>query len=264
MVNQSFELNAISAGIASFKVATDQNPYLEPALMPALLDIVQALKTDETIRVVVVEGDSQYFSAGANRETLLGAGAQLNNLSYAAEIPRALLSLPVPSVAAMAGHAIGGGLILGLWCDLAILAEESLYGANFMALGFTPGMGATVVLEEAVGAPLARELLFSGRLLKGREIKALGGALAHTIVPKAEVRNRAIAIAEEMAKVPREALVLLKQTLAGRRRATFEQAINEEQAMHAAIFGHKDTRLQIAESYPTLNAGTQQQESIEC
>ena len=63
MVNQSFELNAISAGIASFKVATDQNPYLEPALMPALLDIVQALKTDETIRVVVVEGDSQYFSA---------------------------------------------------------------------------------------------------------------------------------------------------------------------------------------------------------
>ena len=118
-----------------------------------------------------------------------------------------------------------------------------------MALGFTPGMGATAVLEEAVGAPLARELLYTGRLVKGRELKASGGPLAYAVVPRAEVRERAIATAREIAGIPREALVLLKQTLSARRRATLERAVDGEQSMHADIFAREATRLRIAERY---------------
>jgi polyketide biosynthesis enoyl-CoA hydratase PksI len=159
----------------------------------------------------------------------------------------------VPTVAAMAGHAIGGGFMLGLWCESAVLAEESLYGVNFMALGFTPGMGATSLLEEAVGAPLARELLFTGRIIKGRELKAAGGPLAYAVVPRAEVRARALSIAREMAAVPRGALLLLKLRLAARRSVLLEAATKEEHMLQEVLFAREETRLQIAERYGTLD-----------
>src|SRR5262249_32901695 len=142
---------------------------------------------------------------------------------------------------------VGGGFVLGLWCDVAVLAEESLYGANFMSLGFTPGMGATVVLEEALGAPLARELMFSGRMIKGRGL--LGSTLGHAVVPRAFVRDRALAIAREIAEVPRGASELLKATLARRRRERLERAVAEERVMHEVLFSRAETRALIAERH---------------
>jgi enoyl-CoA hydratase/carnithine racemase len=151
----------------------------------------------------------------------------------------------------MAGHAIGGGLVLGLWCDVAVLAEESLYGANFMALGFTPGMGATAVMEEALGAPLSRELLLTGRLMKGREIRAAGAPVASHVVPRDAVLDRARSLARELADVPRAALVLLKQSLATQRRERLERALREEHGNHMQLFTREETRGEIAQRYPS-------------
>jgi enoyl-CoA hydratase/carnithine racemase len=246
---RTIRIDHVDEGVASLRIATDEQPYFEDWFIPALRNAVERLRADDTVRVVILEGGARYFSAGASRSMLLSTDDQTTDWRTSPLIPRILLSLPVPTVAAMAGHAIGGGFVLGLWCDVVLLAEESLYGANFMALGITPGVGATVVLEEAVGAPLAREMLFTGRLMKGHELKAAGGSLAHAIVPRAEVRRRAISIAQEIAEAPREALVLLKEALSGRRRAVFERATNEEQAMHAVLFAREETGLRIAERY---------------
>jgi enoyl-CoA hydratase/carnithine racemase len=254
MVAQTVEVKHITDNVASLRVATDESPYLGGWFVPGLRDAVGRLQADETIRAVVVEGGEHYFSAGASRTALLTTEPKDTFPTYVAELPRLLLSLPTPTVAAMAGHAIGGGLVLGLWCDVAVLAEESMYGANFMALGFTPGMGSTAILAEALGELLARELLFTGRLMTGRELKMAGSPLAHAIVPRTEVRRRAIAIAQEMAEVPREALTLLKQALAARRRAVLEQALKEEQAMHAVLFAREETRQQIAARYAVSDA----------
>jgi polyketide biosynthesis enoyl-CoA hydratase PksI len=244
-------IGSIAEGIVSLKIASDDQPYLENSTIRALAAAAETLTVDQSIRVIVVEGGVRYFSAGASRAALLSTDPASAITNYVAEVPRLLLGLPVPTIAAMAGHAIGGGLVLGLWCDIALLGEESLYGVNFMALGFTPGMGATMLLEEAVGAPLARELLFTGRLMKGRELKAAGGPIAPMVVPCAEVRPRAIAIAQELAEAPREALVLLKQTLAAKRSASLERALKDEQAMHAALFARAETQSRIAERYAT-------------
>jgi enoyl-CoA hydratase/carnithine racemase len=249
MQGQTFKILQLDDGVASLKIATDEQPYFEEWFIPALRDAVEKLTADKSVRSVIIEGGERYFSAGASREMLLSRDAQTTDWRTSPSIPRLILAIPVPTVAAMAGHALGGGLILGLWCDITILAEESLYGANFIALGITPGMGATAVLEEAVGASLARELLFTGRLVKGRELKVLGGPLAHAFVPYAEVRSRAISIAREIAEIPREALLLLKESLAGRRREIFARATKEEQEMHAALFAQEETRSGIAERY---------------
>jgi len=247
--DRTLSIDWVDDGVACLRIASDEAPYAEDWFAPALESAVEKLKEDEGLRAVVLEGGERTFSAGASRELLLSREEATVVWRYAPAIARAILSIPVPSVAAMGGHALGGGFILGLWCDVVVMAEESLYGANFITLGITPGMGSTAILEEAVGAPLARELLFTGRLLKGRELKAACGGIAHAIIPRAEVRGRALAIAREMAQAPREALVLLKAALAGRRRAVFERAVHEEQEMHAMLFAREDTRARIEARY---------------
>ena len=234
-------------GIAWLRLGSDEAPHVGDAEVEQLARAVETIAGDDSVRAVVVGGGARHFCMGAARATLTApdAGARLSRLTHA--LPRLLLAIPVPAVAAMAGHAVGGGFALGLWCDVAILADESLYGANFVTLGFTPGMGSTVVVEEALGAHLARELLFTGRLVKGRELR---GSI--TVCPRAEVEARAGALAQEMAAAPRAALVLLKQTLARRRLAQFEVALAEEDALHASLFADPATRERVAGAYAAV------------
>ena len=234
-----------SSGIVTLQIFTDDSLYIDADFVPRLQVAVDALAQDETIAAVILQGGSDYFSAGGARELLLS-----EELEASVEaMPRLLLSIPVPTIAAMTGHAIGGGLIAGLWCDMVALAEESLYGANFMQLGITPGMGATTVLEEMVGASLAREMLFSGRFMTGRELKESGCALAHAVVPKRCVLDRALSLATELADVPRHALLVLKERLAARRLARFESAWSEERAMHSRIFSDARAVQEISTRY---------------
>ncbi len=247
------EIRQLEEGIASLCIATDESPYIDHLFLPALTKAVASLEQDTTVRAILVEGGDRYFSAGASRSALLSTDQATAVPSYVTQVPRVLLRLPVPTIACMRGHAIGGGFILGLWCDSAVLAEESMYGANFMQLGLTPGMGSTTVLEQAVGAPLARELLFTGRLLKGRELKSAGVPIAHAIVAREQVQERALNIAREIADVPRGSLVLLKKTLAARRLKQLEQALEAEQEMHRIIFDQTETYNEIAQRYAGLN-----------
>jgi enoyl-CoA hydratase/carnithine racemase len=168
---------------------------------------------------------------------------------------RTLLDLPVPVVAAAAGHAIGGGLLVALWCDAIVLGEESLYGANFMALGFTPGMGATHAVPEAFGAPLGRELLWTGRLLTGREIRAASCPLSHAVRPRAQVMEQALMQAREIADAPRGTIVLLKRMLAASRREALERALRAEASAHATLHADPATAAEIGRRYPTAPTG---------
>jgi enoyl-CoA hydratase/carnithine racemase len=233
-------------GIVSLRIASDEAPYIEADFKDRLAAAVASVKDDASVRVVLLEGGERYFCAGASRDSLLRADAGREVPRYAAELPLLVLDIPVPTIAVMSGHAIGGGFALGLLTDLPLLAEESLYGMNFMALGFTPGMGSTVVLEDAVGPRLARELLFTGRLVKGRELKAAGFA---GVAPKADLRRRALELAHEVAAAPREALVRLKAMLARSRRERVVRALHDERLSHLALFARGDTARLIAERY---------------
>lgn len=237
---------ALGDGIVSLRVATDEAPYIDAGFKDRLAAALAPLREDASARVLLVEGGERWFCAGASRDSLLRKDARAFVPRYAAELPLLVLDIPVPTVAVLAGHAIGGGLALGLLCDLPLLAEESLYGMNFMALGFTPGMGSTVLLEDALGARAARELLFTGRVVKGRELKAAAFA---AVYPRADVRRRALELAREVAAAPREALLALKAMLAGRRRERLTRALAEERRSHEALFARDETARLIAERY---------------
>jgi len=169
------------------------------------------------------------FSSGAPR-VLLEQLAQGALEPHDIQLPRALLTCPVPVIGAMTGHAIGGGFALGLAADIVLIARECRYGFSFMDLGFTPGMGVTRLCEHVLSPALAHELIYTGELRRGAELAASGGI--NYVLPAAAVRARAMDVARRIAGKPRAALEALKRTLTLPRRRLFEETITLETLMH--------------------------------
>ena len=200
---------------------------------------------DPSCRTVVVCGSPEVFCSGAPRELLV----RLTNgevLPSDIALAAALLDVPVPTITAMEGHATGGGLALGLCADIIVLARESRYGATFMNMGFTPGMGMTRLLEHVLSPAIAHELLYTGELRRGSELEGRG---INHVLPRSEVRARAIDIARRIADKPRRSLELLKETLAAPRRAAFAASRVEEERMHAITFADPATRTWLDAEY---------------
>jgi enoyl-CoA hydratase/carnithine racemase len=185
---------------------------MTPDVMARFRACVAEARAERELRCLVITGRGGSFCAGADfrggRETA-GAGASAAEAAAPALLPheRAFASyeafldvaeVEVPTIAAMNGHAIGGGLGLALVCDLRVANRDARYGANFARLGFHSGMATSYLLPRLVGVPQAVDLLFTGRLLSGAEAAAIG--LAHEAVAADEVaaaaRRRAEAIAE--------------------------------------------------------------------
>lgn len=199
------------------------------------------------LKVLILDGEEDVFSAGASLTFLrkLSAGQVQERAWWA--LPDKLLSFPVPIIAAVSGHAVGGGLMVALCCDMLVGANESRYGFNFVELGFTPGMGATWLLPRVVGTAFAAEMLMTGKLYRGSELG--NRALFNNIVPRAEVARVALDLARRVAEKPAHVLGMLKETLAAPRRSGLLEAIREESLMHSICFSKAETRMRIEERY---------------
>ena len=201
-------------------------------MVPALMDAFEAVGRDSSLRAVVLEAEGDTFSSGAPKDLLLRlARRELHPTDIL--LPRSLLNCPVPVIAAMAGHATGGGFALGLAADMILLGEESRYGFTFMNLGFTPGMGTTVLCEHALSPAVAHELLFTGELRRGRDLARSG---VNHVGPRADILPRALDIAARIALKPRLAVEMLKRTLSLPRRRAFELSLTTESLMHDITF----------------------------
>ncbi|MEM7474794.1 MAG: enoyl-CoA hydratase-related protein [Planctomycetota bacterium] len=251
MTNSIF-VESISDSVARLVVATPECPYLGANSVSQLELAVEQLKNMPNLAAVVVTGTPENFCLGASRDALLSVDPSVglsNYIEYFADVPRLLLSIPVPTIAAMRGHGIGGGFLLGLWCSSFVLAEECLYGANFMAIGITPGMGATCIVEEILGGPVGRQLLFSGRCFTGRELGKFAPQTKHCVAPRAEVEERALEIAERWSEQHVLSIKLLTETLNRKRLKLLDEAVEDEIRMHGQLFELPTIREEIAARY---------------
>ncbi len=238
----------IDSGIAVLRMqdAAGKNA-LSHAMTLELEQRIAELRGNERVRVVVLAGLPEYFCTGASREVLndlVESRLPPSDLL----LPRVLLDIPIPVIAAMEGHAIGGGLAVGLCADLIVAARESHYSCNFMNYGFTPGVGTTRLLEYTLGPALAHEMLLTGRSFKGAHF-ARRGAFNH-VLPRAEVFATAMDLAARTAEKPRVALGALKLALSSRKREIFEAARSVEILMHQITFARTETAQLIREEFP--------------
>jgi enoyl-CoA hydratase len=148
-------------------------------LTDAWVATIGDLKGDRGVRAVVVTGEGTAFCAGGDLGWLGESGELTVDTIRDRMLPfyRAWLGirdLEVPTIAAINGHAIGAGLCLALACDLRYAASTAGLSVPFTSLGMHSGMAATWLLPEAVGLPVARELLFTGRRVDAAEALRIG------------------------------------------------------------------------------------------
>ena len=216
------------------------------AFVADLEEVLDFVGRDRTVKVIVLRGLPEVFAAGAPRE-LLERLARGEVAPTDIALSKAMLDIPVPTIAAMEGHATGGGLALGLCADIVVMARESRYGASFMNMGFTPGMGMTRLLEHVLSPAIAQELLYTGEFRKGADF--IGTSGINYILPRGQVCAKALEVAERIAEKPRCSLELLKRTLSVRRRQAFEESRTLEAMMHSIAFSQDEIRERIEGEY---------------
>ena len=246
-MTDSLVATSIEDGVATVRMqdATNGNSFTDEFLAELRAAMQQVVRDPQT-RVLLLCGLPDVFCGGAPLELLRRLSDNPVSPSDL-HLPRELLLLPLPCIAAMEGHAVGGGLAVGLCADITVVARESRYGANFMNMGFTPGMGMTRLLEHAMSPALAHEMLYTGRFYRGGVFE--GGRGFNRVVPKVEVEAVARDLALQIAEKPRTTLELLKRTLSSRRRKHYETDFQVEEFMHRICFASPETQRQIEEGY---------------
>jgi enoyl-CoA hydratase len=226
---------------------------VRPAARNAMTDAMGAeirravgeLNADTAVRVVLVRGEGEAFSAGGD----------LSMLAARAELPEAenrvamrtfysdflsVRTLRVPTLAVIGGPAIGAGLCLALACDLRIAAAGVKLAASFVRLGLHPGMGATCLLPRLIGPAAATDLLLTGRAIDAEEALRLG--LVNQVHPRDALDVAARALAAQIAAAGPLAVAQTKATLVAAIDRELESALVREADAQAIDFGTADLR----------------------
>jgi enoyl-CoA hydratase len=182
---------------------------------PELENIWLDLNADERVKAVVLTGAGRAFSAGGD---LKGMAAEVGTPAYVKRALKAptktrrlwqnLLELEVPLVAAINGDAMGLGCNLALFCDITVMSETARIGDTHVRVGLVAGDGGAVMIPLLVGYAKARDLMMRGRVLNGKEACAMG--LVTHAHPAEQVLPEALAIARELAALPRHAVAWTK------------------------------------------------------
>jgi enoyl-CoA hydratase/carnithine racemase len=192
---------AVDAGVATVTLdRPEARNAISTELAIALAAAFEPLATDRAVRAVVLTGAGDHaFCAGADlRER---SGFDDHQWFVQREAFRrafgAVRRCPLPTVAAVFGYALGGGLELALCCDLVVAAEDASLGLPEVQLGLVPAGGGTQLLVRRVGPAVAKDLVLTGRRVGAAEAGRLG--LVDRVVPRAELPAAAQGLAAQIA-----------------------------------------------------------------
>src|SRR3989449_4724185 len=179
----------------------EQHNAMNTAMGEDLLACFEAPAHDADARAVVFTGaGDKAFCAGGDLKERNGMTDEAWRAQHVIFEQGALrvLRCPIPVIAAVEGFALAGGCELAILSDFIVASETAVFGVPETTLGIFPGIGGTQLLPRLLGAPLAKEMIFTGRRLKAEEAKAAG--LLNHLVPKGQARARATEIATTIAQ----------------------------------------------------------------
>jgi enoyl-CoA hydratase len=207
---------------------------VDGATAAALADAFRAFDADDSAAVAVLHGEGGVFCAGADL-TAVGTGRG-NRIAPDGDAPMGVsrLRLSKPVIAAVAGHAVAGGLELALWCDLRVADETAVFGVFCRRWGVPLVDGGTVRLPRLIGTSRALDLILTGRPVHATEALAIG--LANRVVPAGESLRAAQELAASLAAFP-------QTCLRSDRASVLDQEGLPEQAALASEFAHGQAAL---------------------
>jgi len=213
------------------------NAYDRP-LLQALSETLEKLARDPEVRALVIHaGESRHFCAGADRDELSRRRPEDALDLEARRVFENLARWPWPTVAAIRGAALGGGLELALACDVRLAAQDAVFGFPETELGLIPAAGGCLRAPRILGDSLAREMVLFGRQLSAEE--ALRFGLVSEVLPDEGLLERALALAGKAAARHSLATRLAKQALG----LSFARgdALEFEGAAQAILYGLPDS-----------------------
>ncbi len=199
--------------VATVEIHRPPNNFFDFELIREIADTYARLDDAPDCRAIVLCAEGKHFCAGANLQSREAWGpAQLDE--HARQVYGEAVRVfrgRKPVVAAVHGAAIGGGLGLALSADFRITCDAARFSANFARLGFHQGFGLSVTLPRLIGHGKASLLLYTGRRISGSEAVSMG--LADELVAQSDVRERATALAREIAESAPLAVQSIRATL---------------------------------------------------
>ncbi len=235
-------LYRVADGIA---VITLNRPEVKNALNEELVEelegLLQDIDGDPGVKVVIVAGREEFFSAGADIGALKKLSEPVQAHLFCAKIQRTIgyfETIAQPTIAAVSGLALGGGCEIALACDLRLAAENAVFGQPEINLGIIPGAGGTQRLPRTVGRTVAAELLLTGRTVKADEASRIG--LVNRVVPVGELMDRAMKVAAIIAAKPPLAVKMTKSCIREGMQMNVSQALIYEARCFDFLASTKD------------------------
>ena len=191
-----------------------------------VIDALDNVKDDKSVRAVLLTGEGRAFSAGQDLAEAIAPGTKIEDILTTQYNPivRRIRALPKPVVAAVNGVAAGAGANIAYACDLALAAESANFIQSFINIGLIPDSGGTFTLPRLVGMQRAFGQMILAPKVSAKEAEDLG--MIWRAVPDAELMKEALALAQKLASLPTKAIALTKQAM--------------DRSMHSSLDGQLD------------------------
>ncbi|MCI5914811.1 MAG: enoyl-CoA hydratase-related protein [Christensenella sp.] len=239
--------NILVERYGSIAVLTVNRPRALNALntetLTELEHALREIEADDSARVLIVTGTGQKaFIAGADIGEMadLDAKGAKRFAAVAHRAFNALDDLRVPTIAAINGYALGGGLELALCCDIRLAAEGAKVGQPEVTLGITPGFGGTQRLARLVGAGMAKQMIYTARNIKAEEACRIG--LVNAVYPLEELYAAAEKMARQIAANAPIAVRASKKAINEGLQVDIDSAVAIEEGCFGSCFGTADQR----------------------
>ena len=214
----------------SFAVITLNRPpanAISEPLMRELNAALSSVESDDSVRAVILTGaGDRIFCAGADLGSAFSGGDVDTFIRFGNSVVRRIERFTKPVIAAMNGHALGGGCEIAMACHFRLLKETARMGQTESNLGITPGFGGSQRMPRLIGRTKALEFLILGTQVSAQECLALG--LANRLTREGETLNDAKALAREIAKRPPIATRLIIEAVDEGLEAPIDKAIDIE------------------------------------
>lgn len=215
---------------------------LNSTVIGELEQVIGEIESDKSLYALIITGEGRSFVAGAD----IGEQCPLDLAGGRAwgrrgsALMRRIEKLEIPTIAAVNGFALGGGCELALSCDIILASEKAKFGQPEVTLGITPGFSGTQRLPRRVGVSKAKELIFSGKMIRADEAKEIG--LANAVYAPEELMKAAEEMAASFAKNAPVAVRYSKACIDRGMQMDIDDGIAVENELFAMCFGTADQK----------------------
>ena len=237
--------NIIVSTNGNVGVITINRPKVLNALSSTVMDemsnALDNFEANDEIGAIVITGNEKSFAAGADISQMKDntfADAYLQN--FITRNWERVTTCRKPTIAAVAGYALGGGCELAMMCDIIIAADNAQFGQPEIKLGIIPGAGGTQRLTQAVGKSKSMDMCLTGRMMGSEEAERSG--LVARVVPVDELLDTAVEIAQSIAKQSRLAVAATKEAVNKSFETSLAEGVRFERRLFHALFGTNDQK----------------------